>query len=820
MAKDPNIQEATEQFETGQLEHLDSIVTGADILEKIENLHGDVRQQIEDAIPGHARLFDEALRREVALTSNPSRARASAVKAIYGKFILNSRPAVLADVNGDFLKKMNEVLGETADRNDPAISAAMHRVAVWSAGANGVDAAQVKSLLDDVFKTADNVAIQQKKREIRKSEESKKSLEDAQKYFEGKDVDNLKGDVEKFQTFYASDSSSLDENTSLFNQKTALEDLIKFYEGERSKKGASKQSNSGMRQPRSGVSGSSVTPEEATSRIVMCRTRIATIGTFIDMTSSVSAKALEFLASADTAFEIGVSDPNFKVLQQRFRTCNANSPSFSLTSFKNDLDLLSRIVLRVNTTGVVDALDAKIADAEQSLKTAEKELNGLESAKDGNKNLSPAAFSRRLVDELVKKQNPGLSDEARAKTVTAILMEDIATIQNSRSVADLAHSLGAEVSALGGDLAMDDNIINFGYKQGDNVTRPFSKFKPENFASWDAIEALFDRDAIGLNEGFILLEALNYLNDGHPSDQSVKLEEHLRGLIAKELGITDKLPDSKLSEVANEAFDTQRSRTIKMHEGFRANLRARTVNVTEKRIEILSRKIQLLNDQRRLKKITAEKYETDYQELLDQAECYGLRERLDFEQDATLARYSNSPLAQWFRDKGFGFSKWGEAKGAAATDQALGMGAGLALGSMEASLRTGWFIISGIARIGWSIPRGLIWNKSAGFGATTAKVFTEGVSGTVGFAKTKGAAAANRLKAGAKAVGDTKSDAKSGYADRTTINPEDEDKALNELQESILPEPVDIGDKAFINLDEYKSRITKIINETPSKEAK
>ncbi len=315
--------------------------------------------------------------------------------------------------------------------------------------------------------------------------------------------------------------------------------------------------------------------------------------------------------------------------------------------------------------GFVVAIEVAIAEAEKDRKEADKKLDLAKEAEAKNKNLTDAQVANRIMGVLVAQKFPELDAKDQGKIAKLTVVSDVGKLQSQESYQALANRGGAELLNTVNQVGLRGKLINFKYREGGNDIQPFKGFKPEEFSDWASIEALFDIGRLNRKNGFFLLALMerfdkeNHHDDNVISLQTARLKKKLRALIAKEeLDVEDKLDNSSVAEIVDEAFTKQLEKIRPLAKKHFENYDSKGGEFKNYMVEALNEEYEELCDKLKDGEISNEVYELKLKDLIKEAVEADVVDAVKFKQDEVGSQYWNSKEAQWLKDRGVDVGKF------------------------------------------------------------------------------------------------------------------------------------------------------------------
>jgi hypothetical protein len=340
-------------------------------------------------------------------------------------------------------------------------------------------------------------------------------------------------------------------------------------------------------------------------------------------------------------------------LKAKLAVIDLTKPSFKcedLIALSNELRTYFSQIDPATLTVAFDNSDARIKEA---IEDAEREVKDMDVQKAANRDLSDSAAGKKVHMALIEEQfGSELSLEQKNKLAALVMADDVDLMQVDKDYRELAGMGRADLYDTVQDMAFKNKLIDFRFKDGDKTVQPFKGLKPEQFNDWESVEKLFDLGKLNLKNGFFYLAAMEGFEAGVRSIQSYKAEKKVKELLAKGLGVDERMDEAGINKIVNEAFEMHMEAARPMMTNFFELDNEKRSEWSEFKIYELNRRFKLLNERRKLNEVDSLAYETKLQSLLDEAEDFGLQSMVDFSSASMMFAWWNSPAAQKVRDIG------------------------------------------------------------------------------------------------------------------------------------------------------------------------
>ncbi len=558
----------------------------------------------------------------------------------------------------------------------------------------------------------------------------------------------------------------------------------------------------------------------------------------------------------------------------KFDKLNLDSDQFSPWTFVADFkDLIDFAKEKKNVEKLAGQFDEKLAGAEQDTKDAKKAIDDAKALKGKNENLTDPEAAVRIVETIIAEQIkagqlPEMTLEQQGKLAKMIIAGDVAILQSKLSYEELATRMSAEALDTAKQMLFKEKLIGFRYKKGDKVEKLFKGLKPENFATPEAIEHLFKigrlrcdmkkakDDPAGIPEhmsAFIALVAFkNFDGDENASAQAIKIEELIKYSLAKQLAVDDKIHEEASRAVVDDAFSDQLELISPKIKEFFDLYDANASDWNAYKAQELDLKYQKLAEEHRLGKIDDKVFAKRKAEILEEADEYGIKDKLDFAQASVMKDFwERSDFSKWLKDRAYDVGQLLKGKAKVSALGALGMGVRLPWEVTKMGIRLPWEAgrmtgrvgaesVKSTLRVGAKYPLMIAAKPLVGFiNLIRTKVFGKDkwqpIGGVIDSVRadfngawenikgTGGKMVENVKGTGGKMVENTvatKDKVKTAwgesvykrteYKDRTKVNLEELEATANELKVKTEIEGVEFNDAVLVDFDAYKKRLTDL----------
>ena len=438
-----------------------------------------------------------------------------------------------------------------------------------------------------------------------------------------------------------------------------------------------------------------------------------------------------------------------------------------------------------------------------------------------NTNLTDAQFAKKLIAARLDEDMPL---ERKGKVASAVLAKGVMDLQTDKSYETLAREGSAEVLNVMQQSGFKAKLIDFKYKEGDKEVQPFKGMKPENFQDWKSIEKLFEINKLNENTGFLLLAAFQEFDQGVPSIQAVRIERKLKELIAKKLGVEERLDEAGISKIVDKAFNDQLDGVKPLIGAFFNHYDENQQDWTNYKVKDLNKRFDVLKEQLKTQKITVKLYKKKLEDLLEEAEESQVEDRVKFSQSSIMASYWNSPAAQWMKDLSYDVGSLGLRKTLSVGKAGFWLGMRGAWGTTKLGLSLGYqsamapfriakypLMVAAKPLVGIvNLFRRNKWKPIGGIRETLKKDKDR----IMGYVKEK----PKSMYTGAK--DSVKKDfsrewgkekwKRQKYKERTKKSVEQMQAEAKEYAEKGNISPVEIGSSPFVDFDKYKKEITQL----------
>lgn len=266
--------------------------------------------------------------------------------------------------------------------------------------------------------------------------------------------------------------------------------------------------------------------------------------------------------------------------------------------------------------------------------------------------------AKNLIRAILKEQNPHVPDRRLDQRASLILVENVSVLQSQKNYEELAKEAGPEKLKANHLVNLKHRLIDLKYKiyGEDKVHNPFGELEVGDFEDLDKLGILFRNGRLNLENGFFVLAALAATEKeglkGERSGQTIKAEKELKRLLAKELGVEDRLHEAKVIKLIDEAFNerlydaevAQKECSQKSHMTLKKWKKS-------KKNELRFR-YKLMKEQLRTGQMEVEEFDLEYDKLMEEMEEHGLERIFYLPHNKFLRKWWNRPGAQWLKDQG------------------------------------------------------------------------------------------------------------------------------------------------------------------------
>lgn len=318
----------------------------------------------------------------------------------------------------------------------------------------------------------------------------------------------------------------------------------------------------------------------------------------------------------------------------------------------NGIDLKSRQFKPEQLTALYSEFRGYF-DRDSNVVTLVTQLREAQADVAASTNLTDAEAAKKLVHAIVAKQYPDLPIEEQQKVASAVLADDIQTIQTEQSYEELAEGHHAELADTVNMVGVQGRLVNFKYTEGDKDHQPFKGLTPKDFASWERMEKLFDIGKLNYQNGFFALAAFEIFSnegDGKASKQSVELRKKLRLVLADELGVDERMDEAGVNRIIDDAFNEQMEKAIPLVQEYFKEYGENSTEWKQYKVNELQMRLQIYDEQLKLGKIDQTIYKLKCDQVYEEARAYDVADR--FTQSSVVGGFWNSKHSQWMRDKG------------------------------------------------------------------------------------------------------------------------------------------------------------------------
>ncbi|MDD3861890.1 MAG: hypothetical protein PHP74_03330, partial [Candidatus Gracilibacteria bacterium] len=481
-----------------------------------------------------------------------------------------------------------------------------------------------------------------------------------------------------------------------------------------------------------------------------------------------------------------------------------------------------------NDKSLGNKFSSKIADYNKDVKEAENDLGKKQDALKASKDLSDSEAAKRIMFAVVKKQHPELSLEEQHNLADLILADDVERIQTQKSYAELANEGSEDYKTLldqAGDYNFRWKVLKFKYQSGGKTYEPFKGLKPTDLDDWSKIEKQFTiAGKFDYQVGFFFLAALksNEISEDKGSFTIVykKLEKKLKSIIADRLGVSQRMGESYIRRVVDEAFEDQLKQSGDLMQAHFEHYSKNSNDINSAKVKELKRRLEVIKEKRKLEKIDQEEYEEKYAEILEESREYGIDKEIDLIQNAALTGYLNSPESQkvkdfgvdvgrYLKDKSFAFLDGTKTTAANALVGSVKVGASLAFNTLATPVRALKYPAFVAVK-----PIAFVANKLKEGSLTSPQIIqtTKQDIGRIGnYFKTLGsnsiAGAKSKTKEAYKTPWEQAKFKSVKYSERTKFNMEKEESRVKDLSGKSILNPLEIGNAPTIDFEDFRAKI-------------
>jgi uncharacterized protein (DUF3084 family) len=360
---------------------------------------------------------------------------------------------------------------------------------------------------------------------------------------------------------------------------------------------------------------------------------------------------IEMLVKLDIYEFPGGSLADIKTLKDKLAVIDINKPSFKCRNLIALGGQLRTYYKSIDSDALTDAFDESDARLKESVGDAEDGVKEMDTEKALNRDLSDSAAGKKIHMAIIEEQfGDELTLEQKNKLAALVLADDIELMQVDKDYAELAGMGSAELYDCVRNLAFKNKLIDFRYKDGDKTVQPFKGLKPEQFNTWKSVEQLFKIGKLNLKNGFFYLAGLEGFEGDDKSLQYYGAEKKLKELVAKDLGVEDRMDEAGINKIVNEAFDMHMESARPMMSEFYELDNNRRSEWMEYKVYELNTRYKSLAERRKLGEIGPEMYAKKLNELIEEAEDFGVVDDVDFSTNTMMMAWWNSPQAQKMRD--------------------------------------------------------------------------------------------------------------------------------------------------------------------------
>jgi len=592
-------------------------------------------QKLADALlPNHANLYQKQYNLAIKRALNSQEAAKYAFEQVYLPFYyeFDKVESGEAGVLNQVLK--SKIQGENIQGRS-ALQVAYGEILRSSSIKNNEIETFLKQALTGGTDSRD---LRKKERLAGEAEELFNSLNDAYKYlYNDKEVNGINGAFNAFDGLSPSDSVLSEEITkqeALIAEKNAV---IK-----------DKKANSQDK-------------TKANAALVTATAELAKLKKLQEASEKFHAALLKFVENALLA-GVTNSSINLEDLRKSLQStdCNPASTTFKPSKLKGLFTTHFQNFLSdpANLTSLRTAIDNKLDAAEKAKNTAKGEYENSKNTHEANFNLKDHVVARKIIEALLLKEDPNLSSAELRKLASAKLMEGLCVKDNQDGFEALAKRGTVDVEFTQ-DLAFKLQVLNYAYKDGDNIVQPFAGIAPSDLKNWASIEKLFNNGQLNFDNGFHLAAALE-MKKGKNSIEYANVKKRMIQIIAgspelKKVNAASRMDEPEILKLLEETFNGY---LADAKNGINKFINNNIVNEGNWKI------VKELELRKRLKKLTESmrspetklmdwEFEEQFDEIQAEAKEYGI-EITGFRglMDSATARAFYSPTSQWFKNLG------------------------------------------------------------------------------------------------------------------------------------------------------------------------
>ena len=457
----------------------------------------------------------------------------------------------------------------------------------------------------------------------------------------------------------------------------------------------------------------------------------------------------------------------------------------------------------------------------------------------GNRPLGDSEAAEKILIAIASEQHPNLSLGDQQKLVKRIMIEDVALLQTQEDYHSLAKRLSSAVLETANVAEFKDKLVDFKYKENGSTVEPFKGLSPDDFSDWSRIEQLFKKGwtdkksgkfkKLDYKNGFFVLAAFEIFeaqSDDTKENKSLQrrsLEKHLKGMLAKELGVENKMHISGYNKIVDEAFEDQFEEVTPLVEAHFTHFDVNKDDIKSNKIAEVNLRLKILKEKHRRGDLTDGQLEMEMDKLKEDAADSGVESETDLAQDTILAKFKDSEFGKWLDDKTYDTKEYAKGKAGAVGKSALKL-TGKAIGGtvkVGASLmwQTSILPVRAAKRAAMIAGRpfiGLVnlFKKQPWQPYSLRQKFAEDIQGVAEYfgGGVRGAWENATTNVKTIPVEEWKSvEYKTNeYKDRSDVKPDElEEKAKKHLEKATFT-PVETGDTPFIDLAKYKEKVKQV----------
>ncbi|MFA5947478.1 MAG: hypothetical protein WC806_00695 [Candidatus Gracilibacteria bacterium] len=355
---------------------------------------------------------------------------------------------------------------------------------------------------------------------------------------------------------------------------------------------------------------------------------------------------------------------NEKKAISALHSLDINDDSFSL---KTLIDHAKIIIESTNIKNALEGLEkddsyfTNIANSKQELEKAEHDLSKMKSEKKETSKLSDSQAAKKLYLSIIKKLYPDMKEDEQKKMAAMNLTEDLAKLENAKSYEQLATEGSVELKdAL--DEALFATLLKYQFKTGGKVIYPFKGFDSlDDLDDWSKVEKQFSvTGKFDMDTGFAFLAGIEKAGkklSGTKTSASlnsivyIKLEQKLKEMIAKDLGVSTRMDETEIRKIVNIAFADQLKGSKEFLDGFFTYFNKDKGKRDEKMIKALNYRRDILKHRKSLGEIDSDEFREEYDKIVEDAKQAGVLKELGFMESAFFSKFFKHSKYSGIKDK-------------------------------------------------------------------------------------------------------------------------------------------------------------------------